>query len=321
MRQRPWALLPALIAGLLCLGATAWSQADSSGQEKIIFIGWLDPDCHADTVRGVKTARGYLPKRILWGLPAADQFGKPDTACLGRTPLNKRVRQTIIAYNGGAYAHDGAVAFQQVNPDTLVDIVIHVHQTFKEKEAERDSLRSIVIFGQHTLNAVPVIHVGDIRRFQVAPFFAMELVKGSELTRPATRDLSGNTSYILEPVDIAIDDRDSVAHPIVAPLAGADYHDAARKGATVQIYPNPAKDAVVIEAAGLRAGNYVIELVSVNGAVELREEVGVGAGEPLARTLDVRRTPTGYYVVRIESGDSSPGAGAAIATYPIIITR
>jgi hypothetical protein len=165
--QRQGVLLPALIVLFLCLMSTAWSQAVSPGQEKTIFIGSLDFDCYRDTVQGIRTDAGYLPKRILWGLPLPGKDGKLDTACMGRTPSKKRVRQTVITYNGSSVLN-GSVSFQQVNPDTLIDMVIHVHGKYKEKgkAAERDSLRSLVIFGQHSMNALPVIHIGDIRRFQ-----------------------------------------------------------------------------------------------------------------------------------------------------------
>jgi len=70
-----------------------------------------------------------------------------------------------------------------------------------------------------------------------------------------------------------------------------------------------------IETAGLAAGAYILQVISVNGDVELREDVTVPPDEGLQRTLDLGRFATGYYVVRIESGEGILG------TWPIIITH
>lgn len=325
MRQRQWAIVPMIVLFLL-VGSIVRSQPHSGREdrEKTIFIGSLNFDCYPDTVQGIRTEGGYLPKRVLWGSSMPGQSGVSDTICQEAKSVHLRVPQTVFVYPGGAVLN-GTVAFQHVNPDTLIDIVLHVRQKVKgqgkEKEREYDSLRSIVLFGQHSLNTMPVIHMGDIRRFQADPFFAMELVKGSELTRPGKRDFSGATSYELEPISMDVDDRDTVVTPIIAPIAGLDYRDGSHGTASVQIYPNPAGNTIMIEAAGLTAGPYVLELVSVNGAVELREEIGIGQGGILSRALDVQRVAAGYYVVRIEKGSGSSHAKSVIATYPIIITR
>lgn len=323
MRQRNRALLPMIILFFLTW-STAWSQSSplEEGRERIIFIGALNFDCYPDTVQGLKTEGGYLPKRVVWGAAMPVKAGVSDTACRSITPAHQRVQQTVFVYPGGAVLH-GAVAFQHVNPDTLIDIVIHVRQEMKGqgKEKEQDSLRSIVLFGQHSLNTVSVIHVGEIRRFQADPFFAMELVKGSELTRPGKRDFSGATSYELEPISIDVDDRDTTIIPTISPIAGLDYRGGSLGAASVQIYPNPAGNTIMIEAAGLAAGTHVIELISVNGAVEVREEIGISQRGNLSRALDVQRVAAGYYVVRITKGKESSDAGSIIATYPIIIRR
>ena len=312
-------LAPLLLLGaaFICGSHNAHAQPGNTTvqREVVLGIAHLNFDCYADTISGFKTPSGYLPKRILWGGPRLDEQGRLDSACLGRTPAEERVSQTTISYPGSEQV-TGSMTFQQINADTLGDLVLHIHSTVVEQGAERDSLRSVVIFGQHGLDALAEIQVGEISRFQMEPFFAMDLVKGSELINPAERDLSGRTSYELEPVDVRLDDPDSTPPPGLAPLAGAEYPGAVAGTARVQIYPNPARSAIMIDAAGLQGGTYRIALLSVNGTVELREEARVEPGERLARTLDVRRIASGYYVVRIETGE-----GEAVATYPIIITR
>lgn len=314
---RSLALLFLASSALLGRPQQVHAQPENTGTQREVVLGiaYLNFDCYADTIQGFRTQSGYLPKRILWGIPQPDENGRLDSACLGRTPLSQRVSQTTISYAGSGDA-TGSMTSQQINADTLGDLVLHIHSRVTEYGIERDSLRSVVIFGQHGLDSLPEIRIGEISRFQMEPFFAMDLVKGSELINPAERDLSGRTSYELEPVDITLEDPDSMPPPMLSPLAGADYPGAVTGSARVQIYPNPARSAIMIDASGLRAGAYRIMLLSVNGMLELREEGRIEQGENLARTLDVRRVASGYYVVRIERAE-----GEAIATYPVIITR
>lgn len=302
MNNRPGIALPVLIAALLLVAGSAWSTT-TDADEKIIFIGILNFDCYPDTVRGEKSGNdGYLPGNIRWGRSRG-----LDDSCSGKTPPRKQVKETRFIYP--AWKITGAsVAFQSINGDSLADIIIHIKGKIPGEENEM--LRSVVLFGQHSIDTVPVIHIGQIGRFQTEPFFAMDLVRGSELTRAGTRDLSGTTSYILEPVAIDLSRSDSLPPPPAAPLAGID-----RREALVRLYPNPAQNTMGIEAGGLAAGTYILEVISVNGDVVLREEVRISPGEELQKTLDLKHVATGYYVVRIESGEGS------IGTWPVIITH
>lgn len=291
METRPGIVLPALIVTLLLLVSSAWS-APKDG-EQTIFIGHLNFDPYQDTVRGEKAGEdGYLPSRILWG-------------------ARKGAKQTKFVYPGWKITA-GSVAFQSVNGDSLTDIIIHIRG--KSLGDSSEIFRSICLFGQHDIHAVPVIRVSEIRRFQAKPFFAMHLVRGNELTQPGTRDLSGTTSYILEPIDINLGDRDSLPPP-TAPLASIEQAATGNRQATVRVYPNPTGNTLSIEAAGLAPSAYILQVISVNGDVEIREEVTVRAGEGLQKTLDLARFASGYYVVRIESGEG------VVGTWPIIITH
>jgi hypothetical protein len=89
----------------------------------------------------------------------------------------------------------------------------------------------------------------------------------------------------------------------------------------LQIYPNPTSTTITIEAGGLREGDYLLQLIAVNGTVQLHADVHLSTGENLHHTLDVERTPSGYYVVRIERAARGEATGDVIGTYPIIITR
>ncbi len=310
MQQHPRALLPVTVLCALCLTPSLWSQADSSRRELVLFIGALNADGYPDTVRGVKTPSGYLPCRILWGRPAAHPAGAP---------------QTRIFYNGSPSA-EGAVSFQKVNADTLADMVIHVRSTFTDQGIACESLRSVAIFGQQALDALPVIDIGDIGRLQAEPFVAMELVRGAELAEPATRDLSGTTSYLLEPVDLVIEAQDSTAEqpvlrPGSLPLAGiSDASGGSGSAVSLRIHPNPAEAAVMIEADGLRDGLYRLMLVSLDGSLLHRQDFARPRHGRLAWPLDLRRFPAGYYLVRLTDAEAA-GAAAVSVSSTIVITR
>jgi len=300
--QHPRWLVPTLILFLL-IGNDVFGLPDSTDEEHILFITNLNGDCVSDTATGVRNDDGYVLKRILWGQPLRDI---QDSSCQSRTPRQKRIRQTVFTYPGWKVT-GGSVAFQRVNGDGLDDIVLHIKGTVKGI----DTLRSIVLFAQHGLDSVRVIHIGGIARFQSRPFFAMDLVPGSELTQPGIRDLSGNTSYVLEPVDLNVDEQDSMPPP-TSPLAGID----SRRN-SVQVYPNPTGRTISIGASELEAGAYELQIISVNGDMVLQENMRVEPGESLQRTLDVQNIPSGYYVVRIENEEGHKEVGI----YPIIITR
>ncbi len=324
MQQHPWRHLPSLIlCTALCTGsalcapdsAVAGRQTLDRAQEteRTLFIGFINFDCYQDTVRGwqIQGERGYLPHLILWGQPRPGASGKFDPPCATVTPAQKQVRQTRITYPAWAI-HDGSAAFHSINGDTLTDIVLHLHERIHQGEEENDSLHSFVIFGQHGLDSLPVIHVGQIRRFQAEPFFAMELAVGAELDHPGTRDLSGAISYILEPVHLEIDrplPQPAAPSPAAASITAASHP-------TVQVYPNPTTNTIRIEATQLPAGDYVLQLISVNGTITLRQDGTITPGDAMNRTLDVQNIPSGYYVFRIGNAE-----GEAIGTYPIIITR
>lgn len=300
MRQRPWRLLPSLIfIALLCgLGPAGIAQPVLETEvERTLFIGALNFDSIPDTVRGAQRpgARGYLPHTILWGQPNTDG------------PALGQMRQTRIVYP--ETIRDGSTAFHSINGDSLSDIVLYLHETVQQGDEETETLHALAIFGQQGLDSLPMLEIGQIGRFQANPFFAMELSVGSELTQAGTRDLSGAMSYVLEPVELTVDE--SRPSPLPASTSATSTPHLA-----VQVYPNPTANTIQIEAAGLPAGAYDLSLIAVNGTTALHEDLSLVSGERLHRTLDVRNIPSGTYIVRIEND-----AGKSFATMPLSITR
>lgn len=296
VRRRGFLLLVAVIS-LMLRGGFLHAQGSVSG-DAVLSIGRFNPDTYPDTVMGMKTSAGYLPSRVLWG-----RFGQAPGAMPGKLPA------TALRYPDWKGLR-GSVSFQSINGDSLMDMVFHLQgivTTMQGGTEGADSLRSVVVFGQSGLDSLAVLDLDGVRRFQVRPFVALELVRGVELSQPGRRDLSGSMSYLLEPIELDVQGKPS---PLPRTVASVE-----EGGGVLRLYPNPAGKSLRIEAGGLASGAYTVQLVSVAGAVVAREEITITAGESLLHTLDVEHVASGYYVVRIERGEE------AIGSYPIIITR
>lgn len=313
-----------MILMIFLSGEYGWSMSDSTKndveknvhEEQLLFFGELNFDCYPDSVFGNRAAdgSGFLPRRILWGRSTRDSLTDRDTACLRRTAIRKQLRETLITYDGWDI-RGGSVAFQRLNNDSLSDIVIHLRGVIKKKDKEDEQvLRSIALFGQHSLDSLPVLALGSIERFQTYPFFAMDLAKGSELNKPGRRDLSGRTSYVLEPVllDLGNHKQDSALGMPGGPVAGME-----RQYVTaIKIYPNPAGDALSVQAAGLHAGSYAVKVIGVNGEIELTRAMRVEDSGELRGILDVSQLASGHYAVRIEND-----GGGVVGIWPVVIIR
>jgi hypothetical protein len=197
-----------------------------------------------------------------------------------------------------------------MNDDSLDDMTLYVRGTVGALLHREDTLRALLVFAQEGLDTLPVLDIAAVDGFQVAPFFAMELRKGSELVEPDLRDLSGITSYVIQPValDLGNHHQDTAAH-------GSPGDSIPAQPIRLRVYPNPTGGAAQVEVDSIPPGDYSVDVVAVNGHVYLHQEVSVSIAETLFQTLDLYTLPTGFYVVRISDG------GALFGLYPIIITR
>ncbi len=304
-----------LLFALLLTGA-AWTHAQPLDSLRaslpIAGVYHLNFDCWPDTVLAERTARGgFLPRAIVWGHPKPGGgsgqgiSGGVDTSCLGPIPPALRKQYTLFTYPAWEKL-GGSVAFERFNGDSLTDVFIYLRGRVQSGSAGRwhDTVRRMVVFGQHAIDTLAAINLADVPVFQFAPFFAMNLVEGVHLNERATRDLSGAPSYILHPVSLQVG----------APGESMPQAEAPRSG-TLRVYPNPAATAAGVAAARLEAGEYAVEVVGTNGRVELRRRVSVAASGALLETLDVSGLASGYYVVRVTRD------GRAAGSYPIIVAR
>ncbi len=281
----------------------------------VLYVGHLAPTCYPDTVYGNADplTGDYLPRVIVWGCPVMPRLLSQSqrdamTACMGGVPPGLSVPYTVVQYPAWAALH-GAATFRRFNSnDTLSDVMIALHGTATVDGTARDTLRTLVIFGQAALAMQPVIHLDAVAPFQSAPFFAMDY--RPQMQAPGSRDLSGRESYELDPVSLTVTTPDTTRHG-TAPADGTP--------AIMRIYPNPATDAATLEAIRVPAGEYLVEVVSAGGEVVLHSTVTASAPASVLGTLDVSRLASGYYAVRVT--DTGTPGGQLVGTYPVVVTR
>jgi hypothetical protein len=316
-----------VIVLLLSLHATTFAAVDSSEiphpPESILFVGNLNFDCYQDTVAGwVDTKFRYLPRSIRWGRPHVRYHYDPqtrqidtlppDSSCFGEIPPSRRVAVTAIRYPEWS-GLSGSVAFQRMNADSLDDMILYLWGAAGDPERAHDSTRALLIFGQECLDTLEMLDIAALEGFQVSPFIAMEMRKGSELAEPAIRDLSGVTSYLLAPVPLDL----ARLHGEGSPASAGEPRSMSVSSSPlhVRIYPNPATVAAQLAAESIPAGGYEVDIVSVNGLVVQRQSVSVTVSGRLFETLDLRSMASGYYIVRLHD------RAHVLGVYPVIITR
>lgn len=284
-----------------------------TGRRAVLRIVHLNFDCHKDTIHGrLDRQSNWLPTEIRWGRdPAADSVSRRDDdvvdQCHDGIPPARRVASTSIVWPTWE-RRTASFAVQRVNSDSLPDLVIYLRGRVAVGREIMDSVRPLVIFGQHGLDTVPTIELERIGSFQTDPFIAMELDRSQDLRSRGQRDLTGRSSYRFPKLEVAVGRPDTSGEtrgqPVAAVLQGV-----------VRVYPNPSANATQVELSSLAEGRYLVEVVAVNGRVELRAEIMVASGESILHRLDVSRLAAGYYIIRVGATTTRVGA------WPIIITR
>lgn len=269
---------------------------DSS--EVILGITRINPGCYPDTVWGRRGNQfSWLPTRITWG--GFDSLHIPP--CFPGPSSRPKRRETKFEFPPWTHL-SVSLSLQRLNTsDTLDDMVFFLAGGVTDTTDPHDSVRSVVVWGQSGLDSLALINIGTLPAFQAAPFFAMDLRVGTNFTEPASRDLSHITSYILLPVS--------------QPVPQSRTERPAEVAWDVKLYPNPAVTSTQIEGRPVPPGDYRVEVIAVNGALALEQEISVAATGQLLGTLDLGSLPSGYYVVRLYNR-STPTV--PVGTYPII---
>ncbi len=291
-------LLP-LVAFLLVAITTCYGAGGTRDDSYIIYIGNLNYDSIADTLRGYRDSTYQLtPDRICWGQIDSSRINSHKKA---PAPL-----ETTIEYpNWRKIAM--SVAVQDVNADTVTDIIFYFWGDAGDVNHKKDTLRSLVVFGQSGLQKTKKINLATINNgFQERPFFAMDLRLGSGLKQKGRRDPSGRSSYILEKISHTVKQGDTSHHSAPNVLSVEP---------TVSIYPNPAAYATNVEVKKLQPGDYRVELVAVNGMRYRDQEINVGTSGEFLQMLQLSDVPGKDYVVQVFTSNT------VVGSYPVVVVH
>lgn len=273
------------------------AQHTPTSERRALFVGHLNGDAFADTVKGSTFGGGstYLPELIFWGRDTAQSGGG------GTVAVTQLLYPVYPEFSG-------SVTFLDLNPnDTLTDMLFFLWGTVDTAATEPDTGRAVVIFGQPALSTISTISIDQIGALQTSPFVAQDVAVGIDLVEPAVRDLSDVESYRLEPLDVTVVDTSGSPPPKPIITLVSDSME-------VRIYPNPSLYTATIEA-DLPAGSYTARVIGVNGQVYNEQDLVLETKGTLWRTLDVGPLASGYYIVQILRDGSVAGA------YPFIIRR
>jgi len=319
-RRHPGVLISIALA--IAIPALALSPGRISAQgsdplltdrHAVLRIVHLNFDCYKDTIRGRLDRRSaWLPTEIRWGRnPAADSATRRGDdvvdQCHNGIVDARRVVVTSIVWPAWE-RRTASLAVQRVNEDSLPDLVIYLRGRIVVGRAVIDSVRPLVIFGQHGLDTVPTIELERIGSFQTDPFIAMELDRSQDLRSREQRDLTGRSSYRFPKLEVAVGRPDTSQRAPGQPVASV-------ASGNVRVYPNPSTYSTQVELSSLPEGRYLVEVVAVNGRVEFHADVLMASGQSILQRLDVSRLATGYYIIRISAVSGRVGA------WPVLVTR
>jgi hypothetical protein len=270
----------------------------------ILYIGYFNFDCSPDTI--IATANDpqglSTPLHIAWG--EVDEGGPPGPCSpdsLDHVPSFVTTPFQFPTWNTVSVA----VAVQRLSSDTLDDIILFMWGTVGDSSTLRDTSRVVVIFGQNGLDTVPIINVATMTSPQLEPIIALELREGYEFTNAEYRDPSLYKSYILQPVN----------PPAPPPEEKPDHTTEVPSASDIRVYPNPTPYATQVEIKQLPPGDYHVEVIAVNGKVQLQQSLTLTESGDILRTLNLGELPSGYYILRVYS------ARNVVGSYPIIKTR
>ncbi len=300
---RTSALLLALLA--LCLP----SAAAGNNHLSPIYIKHLNFDCWPDTVYARHAGLAARPSHIAWGRRprGLSPCEKGKSPLIPKYPAARRKLRTELSFPEWQ-GFQVKTAVLNINPalDTLSDLVlIYWGRARNSKGRMQDTSRMLCIPGQNGLDTIARFDFKELGPgLQTAPFFAVELSRGSSIVQPKRRSMGGDTSFVVLDLDVDVLRRRAEREeppPVFA--------------AEVRVFPNPVINLVRVEARAVPSGSYTVELVAVNGLVLQSHSARSNDDGHLLHLLKLDQVTTGYYVVRIRS------AGALIGQYPIAIVK
>lgn len=259
------------------------SFVDSANVYKTVLnVTKFNDDAVKDTIIAVADYHlKYLPKSIIWGKDTTDN-GIPDSL---------KVPETLIIYPNWNDL-TGAVMIDKLNQDSLFDIILILWgKTSTDTSNIKDTATAIVIFGRRGLDTLQYLNIANLDSFQILPFVAMKLRIGHEFTNAKVRDMSYQTSYQFNKIDLNIDTA-SVPPPIINIME-------AEESAQIKIYPNPAVYYTDIEINLIKPGKYYIQICDINGKTLKEQTISSEKTGDLINRINLTDFASGSYIIRV----------------------
>ena len=259
-----------------------------------LFIGHINTNKSIDTIIGkAGYDRKFIPRYILWGSDTTNN-DYPDSLKLKRTD--------IIYPNW--YSLKVKLNVDFLNSDTLNDMMFIMWGKLMIDSANyKDTVKSLVIFGQKGLDTLHTINISQMDTLQIEPFIAMKLRMGTDLTDCQIRDFSYKPSYIINKINTD-NYQQGGTNSIIDKILPS-----------VKIYPNPAIYYTNLELNQIKPGKYKIEIISLNGVLIEIQQFENQRVEKITSVLNLQNLATGIYYLKISTDNE------LIGTYPLIIVH
>ena len=176
------------------------------------------------------------------------------------------------------------------NTDTISDIMIMMSGRIEIDSQFVDTTLKVIIYGQHGLDSVPVINLNLIQYpLHFNPFKAKHIITMQDFTNCQYRsyDFSKTSEFIKSPT--------FYPPPIIA---GNQSEINQRMVGNTILYPNPTHTEINLNTKKYEAGQYIVEIYSVNSELMLQEKIHI-AKESENYYFDISRLPNGMYMLVI----------------------
>ena len=254
--------IPWVILSLLLCCKTVPLQA--SGPNVALTVGHFNADSIADTLFAQRSGvRSFLPVAIHWGTGGS---------AVARTSFILPSWSTIT----------GSCAVTDLNADSSLDIIFYL----KGDSIGQPVARSLVIASGGLLDQQSSINIASLAASQSSPFTARDLVKGSEFTEEAVRDLLGHNSYLLSV---------NFGSPLPSVLTGVQEQTPWK----VSLYPNPTGRVVTVQGHEVTPGEYILYILSLQVISLYDPRFPVHSTGECNSVLDLHTLSSGTYIVRL----------------------
>lgn len=274
-------------------------------QQTILYIGKLNFDRFPDTLIGKQWQPfSFMPRAIRWGKKNDTLTTEIDTAHY--VPDSLKVTESEFSYPVWKDMR-GSITIDNINRDTVEDLLFVLSGISFDTVNPPHYKRMLAVFGQDYLDTMSVIDLSGIDSFQFHPFIALNLQPGQQLISPGHRDVSKGTSYIFPRINLPVRDSNESDSSSMNGNPGSIVASVSEKNFPLRVFPNPAAYFITVEGLKLPEGTYYVEITNSAGILVNKQEVQVTNNGELLKRLDLHFISTGYYLLKVHTGQKLLG--------------